>query len=310
MNIEIARGAIWLRDLYRPLLLDTVSTVVRKQHYKELVDSLAIISKEDFFMEKESKSLILAECGIMVAMSIVLSFVKVIDMPFGGSVTACSMLPVIIAAYRHGIKWGALAGFTYSIVQLLLGLSNVGYATSKVAMIAIIFLDYIIAFTCLGLVGFVNKNKNQTAALATGTFVVCIIRYLCHIISGCTVWAGVSIPTEEGLIYSIVYNGAYMIPETVVTVAAAWMISGVLDFRNSNIAIKNVKEQATLNSVSFIFIVIAVVVDFLLIFSTIQTEEGFDVTRIKMTNGGMIAIVSVVGIVMSVASNRLLGKRK
>ena len=74
-------------------------------------------------MEKESKSLILAECGIMVAMSIVLSFVKIIDMPFGGSVTAFSMLPVIVAAYRHGIKWGILTGFTYSVVNYYLDLT-------------------------------------------------------------------------------------------------------------------------------------------------------------------------------------------
>lgn len=261
-------------------------------------------------MEKESKNLILAECGIMVAMSIVLSFVKIIDMPFGGSVTAFSMLPVIVAAYRHGIKWGILTGFTYSVVQLLLGLNNVGYATTKVAMVAIIMLDYIIAFTCLGLVGFVKKNKNQTMALAAGTFVVCIIRYICHIITGCTVWAGVSIPTGDGLIYSVVYNGAYMIPETVVTVAAAWMISGALDFRNSKITAKSVKEKATINAVSFIFVVIAVVVDFLLMFSTIQTEEGFDVTRIGMTNWGLAAVVLIAGIAMSVAANIILERRK
>ena len=72
-------------------------------------------------------------------------------MPYGGAVTAASMLPIIIAGYRHGLKWGLITSFTYSILQLLTGLSNVSYATSTTAMIAIILLDYIVAFTVLGL---------------------------------------------------------------------------------------------------------------------------------------------------------------
>lgn len=257
-------------------------------------------------MGNESKSFILAECSIMVAMSVVLSFVKIIDMPYGGSVTAFSMLPVIIASYRHGFKWGMLTGLTYSVIQLLLGLSNVGYATSKLAMVAIIMLDYIVAFTCLGLVGLAKRNKNQTMTLACGALVVCIIRYVCHIISGCTVWAGVSIPTSDGLIYSIVYNGAYMIPETVVTVAAAWMISGALNFRDDKISMRNVKEKSTINAVSLIFVIVAIVVDFLMIFSAIQTDEGFDVTGISNVNWVATLVVLAVGAAIAVIINKAL----
>lgn len=261
-------------------------------------------------MEKESKSLILAECGIMVAMSIVLSFIKIIDMPYGGSVTAFSMLPVIIAAYRHGAKWGLLTGLTYSVVQLLLGLSNVSYATTKAAVVAIIMLDYIIAFTCLGLVGVARRHKKQTVTLVSGTLAVCIIRYICHIISGCTVWAGVSIPTGDGFIYSVVYNGAYMIPETVVTIAAAWMVSGALDFRKTKVSARNIKEKSTINVISLIFIVIAVVVDFLLVFSAIQTEDGFDITGIREVNGVVVIIILIVGVVLTIVSNMLINKKK
>ena len=110
--------------------------------------------------------------------------------PYGGAVTAASMLPIIIAGYRHGLKWGLITSFTYSILQLLTGLSNVSYATSTTAMIAIILLDYIVAFTVLGLLGVVKKNKHQTGALVLGTLIVCLLRYLCHFITGCTVWAG------------------------------------------------------------------------------------------------------------------------
>ena len=66
---------------------------------------------------------------------------------------------------RHGLKWGLITSFTYSILQLLTGLSNVSYATSTTAMIAIILLDYIVDFTVLGLLGVVKKNKHQTGCL-------------------------------------------------------------------------------------------------------------------------------------------------
>lgn len=112
-------------------------------------------------MEKTKKTGILVECSVLIAMAFVLSFIKIIDMPYGGAVTAASMLPIIIAGYRHGLKWGLITSFTYSILQLLTGLSNVSYATSTTAMIAIILLDYIVAFTVLGLLGVVRKQTSD-----------------------------------------------------------------------------------------------------------------------------------------------------
>ena len=157
-------------------------------------------------MEKTKTSVKLVECAILIAMAFVLSFIKIIDMPFGGSVTAASMAPIIVAGYRHGLKWGIVTGFAYSLLQLLMGLSNLSYATSAMAGIAIVMLDYIGAFTVLGLLGIFKRNRHQTGVLVIGTVVVCVIRLICHVIVGCTVWAGVSIPTVGGAIYSLVYN--------------------------------------------------------------------------------------------------------
>ena len=70
-------------------------------------------------MEKTKKTGTLVECSVLIAMAFVLSFIKIIDMPYGGAVTAASMLPIIIAGYRHGLKWGLITSFTYSILQLL-----------------------------------------------------------------------------------------------------------------------------------------------------------------------------------------------
>ncbi len=249
-------------------------------------------------MEKTKKTGTLVECSVLIAMAFVLSFIKIIDMPYGGAVTAASMLPIIIAGYRHGLKWGLITSFTYSILQLLTGLSNVSYATSTTAMIAIILLDYIVAFTVLGLLGVVKKNKHQTGALVLGTLIVCLLRYLCHFITGCTVWAGVSIPTADGALYSLVYNGAYMIPETVVTVYVMALVSNSIDLRAAKPVTREKSKNimAVLNGV--LVCGIAIIVDFLIIFRQIQTEDGFKITLITNTNWMLVGVILLVGVIV------------
>lgn len=251
-------------------------------------------------MGKTKTSVTLVECAILIAMAFVLSFIKIIDMPFGGSVTAASMLPIIIAGYRHGFKWGMITGFAYSLLQLLLGLENVSYATSTTAAIAIIMLDYIVAFTVLGLLGIFRRNRHQTGVLVIGTFVVCFIRFICHFITGCTVWAGVSIPTADGALYSLVYNAAYMIPETVVTVYVIALLSNAIDLRLDRPVTrkKSDKVMAVLNGV--LVFGIAVVVDFLYLFQKIQSEEGFDITLISSANWMLVGVITLAGIVVGI----------
>ena len=80
-------------------------------------------------MNTLSNSRKLTEAAIMLAIGTVLSLIKLIDLPYGGSVTIASMLPVVIIAYRHGIKWGLMTGFVYGVIQQLLGLNTLSYAT-------------------------------------------------------------------------------------------------------------------------------------------------------------------------------------
>lgn len=251
-------------------------------------------------MEKTKTSVKLVECAILIAMAFVLSFIKIIDMPFGGSVTAASMAPIIIAGYRHGFKWGIITGFAYSLLQLLMGLENVSYATSATAGIAIVMLDYIVAFTVLGLLGVLKRNKHQTGVLVIGTLVVCVIRFICHVITGCTVWAGVSIPTADGAIYSLVYNAAYMVPETVVTVYVIALISNAVDLRLDRPVTRKKSDNvmAILNGV--LIFGIAIVIDFLYLFQKVQSEEGFDITRIGGANWGLVGIITIAGLVVGV----------
>ena len=176
----------------------------------------------------------LAECAIMVALAFVLSFIKVWEMPFGGSITLLSMLPICIAALRHGTGWGLGAAFVYSITQALVS-GAAGWGLTPTVLVVCYLLDYILAFTVLGLVG-LFKDKGYVKKLS-GIFGVCLLRFICHYISGITIWAS-SIPEEfaaqfgnSAYFYSLLYNGGYMLPEAVFTVIGAFFVIKAFESR-------------------------------------------------------------------------------
>ena len=101
-------------------------------------------------MQKRSQTRILAECALCVAIACVLFAIK-FQLPYGGEITAFSMVPILLAAFRNGTKWGLLTAFVYSILQLFLGFQNVLYCKTLGAQALCILLDYVVAFTVLGL---------------------------------------------------------------------------------------------------------------------------------------------------------------
>ncbi|MBE6645692.1 MAG: energy-coupled thiamine transporter ThiT, partial [Ruminococcaceae bacterium] len=140
-------------------------------------------------MDSTKRTRALVESAMMIALATVLSIFKIIEMPYGGSVTIASMLPMVILAYRHGLGWGIGAGAVYAVLQQLLGLNTLSYVTGWQSVVAVIMLDYIVAFTVVGLGGIFKKiSKSQRAALAYGSLLVSLLRYACHVISGATVW--------------------------------------------------------------------------------------------------------------------------
>ena len=86
----------------------------------------------------------------------------------------------------------------------------------------------------MGLAGiFRNKIKNEPLSLAVGSVFASILRYLCHFISGVTIWQAYA--DEKGvLLYSLTYNGSYMIPEMIITAIGAFGVAGVLKLANKN----------------------------------------------------------------------------
>ena len=180
---------------------------------------------------KNKKVLALVESAVMIALATVLSLLKLAELPAGGSVTFASMLPIVLVSYRHGCRYGLAAGTVYGVLQQLLGLKNLSHVTSFASVLAVILLDYVIAFAVLGLGGcFKKSGMRQSLALVSGAALASVLRYLCHVISGATVWAGLSIPTEAALVGSIAYNATYMIPETLILLLVLFYLSEAMDF--------------------------------------------------------------------------------
>ena len=165
----------------------------------------------------------LVECALMIAVGTVLGKISIFSMPYGGSVTLLSMLPFVLVSFRHGVKWGLFTGFVNSLLQMLLGF-YAPPAPGLLPLVGMILLDYVLAFTLLGLAGaFAKPFRNRLVGVAVGTAAVCLIRYLCSFLSGVLIWGNLS----DGLpawIYSLTYNGSYMLPEAILTVVAVVLL--------------------------------------------------------------------------------------
>ncbi len=185
--------------------------------------------------KKISNIQMLTESAIMLALSVALNELTPIQFPFGGSVTFFSQLPILIIGYRYGIKQGLLTGFTMGVVEMLFGLKNFSYVTGIGSYLILIFADYIVAFSVLGLGAmFKNKIKNQALSLAAAGAVVSVLRFICHFISGATIWSGYAEDTPV-LIYSLTYNGGYMLPELIMTVIGALAVGSLLDLTSPKV---------------------------------------------------------------------------
>ena len=200
----------------------------------------------------------LTESAMLLAVAIVLELCSkmfIPELPFGGQVTLVSMLPVVLISYRHGVKWGLVSGAAYAMIEMAIGAKTVtaafqpGYFGDGVMLLnALIMcaLDYLIAFTVLGLGGiFRDRIENRGKALCCGAIVALSCRYVAHILSGYILFAGWAewfftqdgfpawgaslvaslSPAALGMLYSIVYNGMYMIPELILTAVAAVLIA-------------------------------------------------------------------------------------
>ncbi len=198
----------------------------------------------------------LTESAMLLAVAVLLELLSktfIPEMPFGGQLTIVCMLPVVLISYRHGMRWGFVAAFAYALIEMVIGMRTISaaflpssddYMGAKA--ILMILLDYLAAYTALGLGGiFRNRIQNPSLSLMAGSVVALSVRYAAHILSGYILYASWAewFFTQEGfpawgaqlvasldagtlgLVYSIVYNGMYMIPEILFTAIAAFFVA-------------------------------------------------------------------------------------
>lgn len=186
-------------------------------------------------MANNNRTRRLTESAILVALSTVLSMVILWHSPYGGSVTALSMVPLILLSLRWGTKAALPATFVYSLIQLFQGLGNLSYIPTPAGVVLAALLDYLLPFTALALAGTFRKlpfpGSDTTKRLlqaGLGAAAVCCLRYLCHIGSGTAVWYALDlvwyaddpshIVNHYGpLVFSVIYNGIFMVPEILAT---------------------------------------------------------------------------------------------
>lgn len=195
---------------------------------------------------KNNRAHILTESAVMVALATVLSMLKIWEAPYGGSVTVLSMSPIIILSMRRGIKVGLFAGFVHSLIQLLLGLNNVSYIPTPTGILICVLTDYILPFTLLGLGGLFrnakfsgNETVNLFVAAVLGVLLVCVLRFACHVVSGAVIWYALDLEWYADdpdhivfrygpWMFSMIYNGGYMLPETIATVVGTPILTKAL----------------------------------------------------------------------------------
>lgn len=145
-------------------------------------------------------------CAISIALATITSFIKLVSLPFGGSITCFSMFFITLIGYFFGFKTGIFSGIIFGVLQFLLG----PYIYTPLQAI----LDYPVAFGALGLSGLFHSRKY---GLTIGFLAGATSRYLIHVISGYLFFRSYAPETLNPLLYTFGYNLTYILPEVIVT---------------------------------------------------------------------------------------------
>ncbi len=190
------------------LILFAAAALANEKFDKALSKGKENSKKESLFSVRQ-----LAFAGVALALAYALSYVKLIHMPWGGSVTLCSMLFVCLIGYWYGPRIGLVCAFAYSILQFVQGGGS--YIVSPLQVL----FDYLLAFTALGFSGFFTKLKK---GLLIGYIVAVAGRFLFTCIASYLFWMDYmpeEFPKALSVVYPLCYNFAYMGVEAIITVA-------------------------------------------------------------------------------------------
>ena len=148
-------------------------------------------------------------CAMALALAYLTSYIRIFKFPWGGSITLCSMLFIVLVANWYGVKTGIAVGFAYGILQFI----QEPYVLSFFQVCC----DYILAFAALGLAGVFAKSRNS---LVKGYILAVIARGAFHALGGYLYWMDYmpdSFPKALVSVYPIVYNYSYLLAEGVIT---------------------------------------------------------------------------------------------
>lgn len=162
------------------------------------------------FIHKGTKRLIFS--AVAIALAFAASYLKIWAMPWGGSVTLCSMLLISLVGYFYGIRAGLTAAFAYGLLQLFQ--DGGSYIVNPFQVL----FDYILSFMALGLTGFFRNRKN---GLIIGYLISILGRLLFLSIGGYLFWMSYmpdNFPTSLSVVYPIIYNGSFILVEGIITI--------------------------------------------------------------------------------------------
>lgn len=169
-------------------------------------------------MKKNTHRMVLT--AIFLALAAVLSLIKIYKLPLGGSITLLSMLPISMLSITYGYKWGFISAFLYSLIQLAMDFGEVmGWGLSPWVLIGTIVFDYLLAYSALGFSG-IMRSKG-IIGLCIGIGIAMTIRFFSHFISGVILFASWCPDDWNVYLYSLCYNGSFMLPELIFTVLGA-----------------------------------------------------------------------------------------
>ena len=154
--------------------------------------------------------------AICMALTCVLAMIKIFRMPNGGSVTPASMLPLMLFSYVYGVGPGLALGAVYGMMDFALG----GWFLSVPQLL----MDYPVAFAMCGLAGLFRKHRNVKLGLTLGVIAGSIGRYIAAVTAGLLFWTDLTEGAAAAIVYSLTYNGSYMLAECLICIALAVLL--------------------------------------------------------------------------------------
>ena len=171
---------------------------------------------------------ILAEIIVFAALSAVLYIIRPFTLPYGGSVTLGSMVPVMWLSLRRSVRAGLVAGVIFGLLALLIDLMLLPYSpiTNPVQVV----LEYPIAFAMLGLAGLFHKQSSALATIGVGISV--LVKFILHFIAGLVFWTYTFPEGWNPVVWSAVYNGSFLLPEFIISAILIYLLvkKGTLEY--------------------------------------------------------------------------------